>query len=158
MDEVDDTGAAPGGLAPQAPNASHLIATAQAVTDEVKALREDLASRRSLRRAWKLVAFDIALSLVSLALWYSQVQTNHRLQESLHQNYVTAQQQASTRVRVLCPLYEVLLAAAADPSRRAQLPPSQWPRFDAAVRTIRAGYAALGCQPPLPSPAATPAR
>lgn len=149
-------GMPPNGPAPEAPDAPKLIATAQSVVAEVQALRGDLASRRSLRRAWRIVAFDVLLSLISLGLWYSQVQTNHRLQDSLHQNYITAQQQALTRVKVLCPLYTVLLAASADPTRRAQLPPSQWPRYDAAVKTIETGYATLGCQPPLPAVPTTP--
>lgn len=132
---------------PQSPQ--DLIATAERVIGEVRALRGDLASKRSLRKAWRVVAFDVVLSLVGLALWYSQVQTNHRLQDSLKQNYVTAQQQAETRVRVLCPLYTILLAAVQNPASPTPGTPEQRARVAKAAETIRKGYTTLGCTPAL---------
>lgn len=128
-----------------------LIATAERVVSEVKALRGDLASKRSLRKAWRVVAFDVLLSLVGLGLWYSQVQTNDRLEESLRQNYTTAQQQQVTRVRVLCPLYEVLLTAAANPNPAVAQSAEQKARLATALATIQDGYRTLGCSPALPA-------
>lgn len=134
------------------PDGGELAEAARRVIGEVQGLRADLvlkAEKRTVRRTWRVLAFDVVLSLVGLGLWYSQVQTNHRLQESLHQNYVTAQQQAETRVRVLCPLYTVLLAAATDPTPRTPGTPEQQARVARAVQTIQDGYKTLGC-PPLP--------
>ncbi len=154
------------------PDIQDLMATAARVAAEVQGLRADLADkasntdmegkadkktvRRSGRRTWRVLFFDVALSLVGLALWYSQVQTNHRLETSLHQNYATSQQQQETRTRVLCPLYTVLLAATLNPTPRVADTPAQRLQFEMAVGTIRAGYATLGCTPALPpaSPAA----
>jgi len=136
---------------PQEASARDLIATAQAVVDEVQSLRGDLASKRSLRRTWRIVAFDVVLSLVGLALWYSQVQTNHRLEESLHQNYVTAQQQAETRVRVLCPTETALLVLLSLP-RPATAPALSAPQQKAltsAIQTFTSSYKSLKC-PALP--------
>lgn len=136
------------------------LATAQAKAEaDVEAAKQaasdDLEAERRDRRAAHLkftvvIALLAVLSAVSLGLWYGQHQTNRRLADSLRQNYVTAQQQAQTRVAVLCPLYEVLLASV-DPAKRAQLPPEQQAKYDAAVLVIRRGYTTLGCQPPLPS-------
>lgn len=134
------------------PDSRELVETAARVIGEVQALRADLATKaekRTVRRTWRVLVVDVALSLVGLALWYSQVQTNHRLEQSLHQNYTTAQQQQVTRVRVLCPLYTLLLAAASNPNPEVAALPAQQARLAAALATIRDGYQTLGC-PPLP--------
>lgn len=150
------------------PSIEELVEAAARVAGEINGLRTDLASKASrkdmatkasktsVRRGWLVVVVDVALSLVSLGLWYSQVETNHRLETSLHQNYATAQQQAETRTRVLCPLYTVLLAATLNPTPRVADTPAQRAQFETAVGTIRAGYTTLGCTPALPpvSPAA----
>lgn len=160
------------------PDYAALIATGERVSAQMEALREDLraakeeaakkveaaearaaanlktenaARRRSQRRTWVTVLLDVALSLVSLVLWHAQADTNHRLQESLRQNYMTQAQQAETRVRVLCPLYTLLLASTADPTKRAALPAAQRVQYDASVKVIKDGYTALGCRPALPT-------
>jgi hypothetical protein len=112
--------------------------------------RENAARRRSQRRTWVTIVLDVCLSLVSLLLWHDQVDTNHRLQESLNQNYITQQQQQATRVKVLCPLYEVLLGVASDPARTAGMTAAQAERAKAAVLVIENGYRTLGCLPKLP--------
>jgi len=135
---------------PQEASARDLIATAQAVAAEVQSLRGDLASKRSLRRTWRIVAFDIVLSLVGLALWYSQVQTNHRLEQSLHQNYATSQEQAETRVRVLCPTETALLVLLSLP-RPATAPALSVPQQKAltsAIQTFTSSYKSLKCPAP----------
>lgn len=95
-------------------------------------------------------ALDIALTITMAFVVVGLVRTNDAVRESLAQDYVTAQQQAQTRVQVLCPLYEVLLAAVANPSPEAQATPAAKAQFDLAVKTIRDGYGTLGCVPPLP--------
>lgn len=142
---------APEARSPQPPRPEDLIATAQAVVAEVQALRGDLASKKSLRRTWGFVLFDVALSLAGLGLVGWQFHTNSQINNSLHQNYVTAQQQAITRVRVLCPLYEILLGAASNPAPQNSATPEQKARLGQALATIKDGYKTLGCQPPLTS-------
>lgn len=136
------------------PDDGDLAEAARRVIGEVRGLRADLAKKaekQSVRRTWRVLAFDVVLSLVGLGLWYSQVQTNDRLEESLRQNYTTAQQQQVTRVRVLCPLYEVLLTAAANPNPQVATTVEQKARLAAALATIQSGYRTLGCTPALPS-------
>lgn len=118
-----------------------------------QAASEVAAERRDRRRAnWKftlVVAADLLLSLVIGGLYLSEQDTNHKLEASLRQNYTTAAQQQVTRVKVLCPLYTILLAAATDPTPRAPGTPEQQARVARAVQTIQDGYKTLGC-PPLP--------
>lgn len=158
--------------------ADQVAVSADALTEQLKALRvelhdamraaedsveaakkkaaQDVAAERRDRRyaGYKfalVVVLDIVLSLVSLGLWYSQEQTNNRLQTSLRENYTTAQQQDRTRVRVLCPLYTLLLDAAQSPTPRTPDTPAQQEQVAKAVKTIQDGYATLGCTPKLPT-------
>lgn len=128
------------------------------LVEELKALRTQLAvtEQRRRRGAFALVvvsmgfALDIALTVTMTLVVIGLVHTNHSVQQSLAQNYVTASQQAQTRVRVLCPLYEVLLAASAVPPPPSQATAASRDQYAKAVKTIRDGYTTLGCQPPLP--------
>ncbi len=146
------------------PDLSVLVRTAHRVTDQIESLQRTLAEattkskqeiaaeRRARRRSiWLttgVVVIDIALSVASLILYIGQRQTNQKLAESLRENYTTSQQQAQTRVRVLCPLYTLLLASV-DTSKRNALPPTQQAVYDHTVKVIRDGYNALGCTPAL---------
>lgn len=128
-------------------------ANADIATAKAKAAADVALERKDRRRAAVkfavVVGLDVVLSLVSLGLYISQGQTNRRLEESLHQNYLTAQQQQVTRVRVLCPLYEVLLTAASSPNPEATQTPQQKARLASALATIEDGYRTLGCKPTL---------
>lgn len=119
-----------------------------------KAAADVAAERRDRRYAnYKfalVVVLDIVLSLVSISLYYSQVQTNNRLQTSLRQNYLTSQQQAEIRTKVLCPLYTVLLTAASSPNPEVTQTPVEKARIATALATIQAGYVTLRCTPALP--------
>ena len=112
---------------------------------DLKASVDDLARRQRSNR------ISIAITMLLLfgmgAVLIGQIDTNDRVRKSLAQDYVTAQQQAQTRVKVLCPLYTLLLAVASDPVRLAALPASQRARADVAIQVIRGGYTALGCKP-----------
>jgi hypothetical protein len=112
--------------------------------------RADRRRRFSIRMAFATIVADLVVTSVGLAVLHNQGLANHRIQESLRQNYTTSQQQAITRTRVLCPLYQVLLASAQDPVRVAALTTQEKKTFEANVRVIRDGYVTLGCQPPLP--------
>lgn len=103
--------------------------------------------RRSQRRTRIAIGFDVLLTVVVATILNSQADTNRRIQESLRQNYITQAQQAQTRVRVLCPLYEVLLGVASDPARSTGMTEAQQARSAAAVKVIEEGYATLGCPP-----------
>lgn len=109
--------------------------------------RADARRKRSIRLAFITIAADLLVTSIGLAIWHQQSDTNQRIQQSLHANYITQQQQADTRVRVLCPLYTVLLAAAKNPQPGAVGTPEQKARFDASVKVIQDGFAALGCDP-----------
>lgn len=107
--------------------------------------RADKRRKRSIRWAFATIAADLLVTSIGLFIWHAQADTNRKIQESLKATYVTQQQQAQTRSKVLCPLYAVLLSAALDPSRTAALSPQQKATLDANVRVIRDGYATLGC-------------
>jgi hypothetical protein len=132
--------------------------SAGSLVGEVAALREQLAVTEGRRRRgayalWLVsagFALDIALTITMAFVVAGLVHTNQAVQQSLAQDYVTAQEQAETRVRVLCPLYEVLLAATASPSPQSQTTPAARAQYLAAVKTIKDGYTALGCRPALP--------
>jgi hypothetical protein len=118
-------------------------ATTQANQDiaaaKKKAAAEVAAERRDRRRAnWKfgiVVALDIALSAVSLGLYVDQRDTDARLRQ--------------TQQAVLCPLYTLFVSAV------QTAPPGETPAQHAirlaAQNTVRRGYRALGCKPPLPA-------
>lgn len=77
----------------------------------------------------------IVLSTVVIGLRH----TNQRLEKSLRDNYTTSQQEAVTRVQVLCPLYLLFIGAVEHPQ------PGQVPPPASTVKTIKDGYAALKC-------------
>ena len=87
-----------------------------------------------------LTATVIALVAVVIGLNH----TNHRLETSLRNDYTTSQQQSVTRTRVLCPLYQFVLAQAS-PATRAALPPDRQKQYDAELKVFQDGYAALKC-------------
>lgn len=125
-------------------NTAHLKTKIEALA------KADARRKRAIRLAFATIAFDLVLTVVVTFLLNSQADANRKIRESLRQNYTTTQQQTVTRVRVLCPLYTVLLAAASDPSRAETLSAAQRAAFDRNVQVIRDGYTTLGCQPPLP--------
>lgn len=113
--------------------------------------RADRRRKRSIRWAFATIAADLMVTSVGAFIWYTQAETNRKVQASLKATYVTQQQQAQTRTRVLCPLYTVLLAASDDPARIATLTPARKAQFEANVQVIRDGYTTLGCKPDLPA-------
>lgn len=121
-------------------------------------LRQERKDRkRSTRMFLIALAADIVLSLVGFGLWWGQHQANHRIEQSLRQNYVTAQQQVETRTRVLCPTETALLVLLSLP-RMPSAPVLSAQQQDALTRAIQAfnnGYKALKC-PPLPTVPAIP--
>jgi hypothetical protein len=128
-----------------------LTATAASLQASVDTLAQRL---RTTRRRTVITAIglllDVALTIALATVLSGQADTNRRVRESLAQNYITAQQQAATRIKVLCPLYTVLLASSADPARLAAMTPAQRAQLAASVKVIRDGYTTLGCLPPLP--------
>jgi hypothetical protein len=162
---------------PEEPDLRSVVATARQVADVVRQLRTELREaaekaeadvareeadrkaavlaegverRRKQRRLWVTIGLDVVLSLVSVSLFLEQRDTNHRLQDSLNQNYVTAQQQLETRQELLCPLYGTLYALAEAQPAGAPLTAAQATARDSAVETLMSGYAKAGCQPKLP--------
>lgn len=126
---------------------------------EAKAARdltaEKASRRRSQRRLLYVFAFDLVLTIVLATVLNGQAETNRRIadtnrriQDSLAQNYATRQEQAATRVNVLCPLWTILVALASDPAQSPGTTPQQQDR----ARKIRDGYTTLGCLPPLSKP------
>lgn len=135
-----------------------LSATAAELELAVDTLNRGLADvgkqARANRRRTVLTAvgllLDVALTIALATVLSGQAETNQRVRESLAQNYITSQQQAQTRVKVLCPLYTVLLASVSDPNRATAMTPAQRAQVAAAVQVVRDGYTALGCLPALP--------
>lgn len=117
-----------------------------AVGDLTKALKK--YRRFAVATAVGLV-LDVVLTIIMATVLSGQADTNRQIKESLRENYITQQQQAETRVRVLCPLYALLLTSV-DPAKRAALPVDQQKVYDTTVGVIQKGYGTLGCQPPLP--------
>lgn len=128
--------------------AAEAKAAADIAAAEQKAAADVDRERRNRKRgAWYFfgaLAADLVLSAVSIGLYVG-------VQDSLHQNYVTAQQQAETRSKVLCPLYQVLLTASTHPTSNTPGTPEQQAQFEKAVLTIKDGYTRLGCTPKLPA-------
>jgi hypothetical protein len=121
---------------------------------ELRAAVGDLQSRIKVNRRWNyiltgLVTLKAATIIVLIVVIVNLAHANSRIQDSLHQNYVTAQQQAQTRVNVLCPLYGLFLGAVAHPQQPAQTE-TQKAQLAKDTQIIKDGYRSLGCQPPLP--------
>lgn len=122
----------------------------------LQAAVETLTKRmRSTRRRTAVTAIglllDVGLTIALATVLSGQADTNRQLRQSVAQNYITQQEQQATRVRVLCPLYTVLLASATDPNRATAMTPAQHAQVAAAIQVVRDGYAALGCLPALPA-------
>lgn len=106
------------------------------------------ALRRNRQLAFATAAglvLDVILTIVLTVVLNGQADTNRNLQESLRENYVTSQEQAQTRIKVLCPLYEVMLASTTDPTKRSSLTPAQQKQYDASVKIIKDGFVTLNC-------------
>lgn len=86
--------------------------------------------RRVLHWAVAGVCLDIALSI---AMVFTAVELRG---EQARQN--------ETRVKVLCPLYEVFLQTDT-PQRRAATPPEDLKRYDHAIAVVRQGAETLDC-------------
>jgi hypothetical protein len=126
-----------------------LATEAGELLESVVYLNKALSRNRKLAAATAVgLVLDVVLTIVLATVLSGQANTNKQIKESLRENYVTSQQQAQTRVKVLCPLYEVLLASA---SVQPPAPNSTVEKARAdAIKTIKQGYVALECQPKLP--------
>ena len=114
--------------------------------------RSDSRKGKNIRVLALTLALDLAVTSLGLFVWHNQAETNRKIQQSLRSTYITQQDQQATRIRVLCPLYTLLLASV-DPKARAVMPPAQQVMYDHTVRVIRDGYGTLGCEPTLPTAA-----
>lgn len=124
--------------------------TAAALIAEVGNLAGAVRRTRAVNRVLGAVlVLVLALAVTDAFLLRAQAVANQRIERSLAQNYVTAQQQVQTRTQVLCPLYGALVAIASDPTRTAGLTPAQKLRANNAIQVLRNGYTTLGCQPSL---------
>lgn len=123
-----------------------LTTTAGDLVREVQTLSARL---RSTRRNTVILAvslvLDLTLTIVMATVLNHQADQNHKIQQALSQNYVTAQQQRQTRIDVLCPLYQLFIASVDDPHRTDGMTPDQKARSDRAAVAIHAQYARLGC-------------
>lgn len=115
-------------------------------------LRAEKSKRRRSQR-WLLaaVAVDVAFTITLATVLSGQASTNAHLkaataqiQESLRQNYLTAQQQRATRVDLLCPLYQALLGVADIPPS-TPLPSAQLKARNDAIAALKRGYTKAGC-------------
>lgn len=129
--------------------AEELTASLNDLVESVQSLEaKSRVNQRVVAVLSVLVVLKLATIIVLIVALVGLSNANHRVQESLRQNYVTAQQQVETRIKVLCPLYGALVASV-NPAMRASLPPEQQKQFDANAKIIKDGYRTLGCQPPL---------
>lgn len=127
-----------------------LTAEAEVLAEAVDDLRAALRRSRRFGIATMVgLVLDVTLTIILATVLNGQSNTNHRIQDSLRQNYITQQQQSDTRVRILCPLYSVLLSSASTPPNPPLSPAAQKIR-NASVKTIKDGYITLGCQSALP--------
>jgi hypothetical protein len=125
-----------------------------AEASKLRAAVHDLQERISFNRRWNqiltgLIALKAATIVVLIVVVVNLSHTNSRIQESLHLNYVTAQQQAQTRSQVLCPLYGLFLGAVETPSQPVETE-QQRQQLAKDLKIIQDGYRSLGCQPALP--------
>ena len=110
----------------------------------------DRRRKVAIRVAFATIAADLIVTIIGLVVLHAQAETSHKIRETLRANYVTQQQQAETRFKVLCPLYSFVLSLA-KPDVRASLPPDQQKIFDEEIRVFHDGYITLKCTPPLPA-------
>lgn len=164
---MDTTPDLPGAPKPGPATIAGLVAESAELRKTIVGLRADLAAsekrnaealraEKSKRRKsfrWVLVAVvvDVAFTITLATVLSGQASTNAQLkaataqiQESLRQNYLTAQQQQATRVDLLCPLYSALLSVAEYPPA-APLPAAQLKVRNDAITALKAGYTKAGC-------------
>lgn len=144
----------PGDARTLAAAAEHVSDSAGALAGQIAALREELAAEREQRRtevaAERRRGRRNSLGLVFMAMGLVlDIVLTISIVVIASDQYITASEQARTRVRVLCPLYSLLLASV-DPAKRDALPPAQQTVYDHTVQVIQDGYRTLGCQPALP--------
>lgn len=116
----------------------------------VKSNRLDQTTKRLRRVIWWTVIsvfLDITLSVVLAFALFSQSATTDQLRNAQNQIQAQQAQTAKTRHKVLCPLYQVLLAAS-DPAVAAKIPPDRRDMFDRAFVVIKQGYDSLDCSKP----------
>jgi hypothetical protein len=148
--------------------AEQLQAAVVGLQSELKASEErsaaqataKVAAEKAERRKWQrrltiAVAFDVVMTLALATVLSGQASTNSQLkranqqiQESLRQNYVTAQQQLVTRTELLCPLYGALLGVASNQSPTPMTAAQKKARDDA-IDALRKGYTRAACLPKL---------
>jgi hypothetical protein len=126
-----------------------LITGADALADTVQELGATL--RRS-RRFGIVTAFglvlDVTITIILATVLNGQAAQNRKIQNSLNQDYITQQQQEQTRVKVLCPLYGLLVTGSTPPPGATS---AELKQYTATLGIIKTGYVALGCTPPLPA-------
>lgn len=106
--------------------------------------RERKTRKRGTWYFFVALAADLVLSAVSIGLYVG-------VQDSLHQNYATSQEQAETRVRVLCPTETALLVLLSlpRPATAPALSPPQQKALTSAIQAFTSSYKSLKC-PALP--------
>ena len=146
----------PGASNPGPATIASLVAESAELRETIVGLRADLKAEKSKRRRsqrWLLaaVAVDVAFTITLATVLSGQASTNAHLkaataqiQESLRQNYLTAQQQRATRVDLLCPLYQALLGVADIPPSMP-LPSAQLKARNDAIAALKRGYTKAGC-------------
>lgn len=110
--------------------------------------RADRRRKLAIKVAFATIAADLVATAIGLVVLHLQAETNHKIRESLRVDYITQQQQAETRVKVLCPLYSFVLSLAR-PEVRASLPPDRQKIYDGEIKIFHDGYITLKCTPPL---------
>lgn len=140
-----------------------LAVGAEELTESLRALNENMTRLegrdKTNRRIITVLAGFVVLKLVTIIVLIVVLVdlngANHRIRDSLRQSYVTSQQQAQTRIKVLCPLYSVLLASIGSQPPSGNVGSALRKQYDASVKVIRDGYAALDCASSTPSAAPT---
>lgn len=128
-----------------------LIEVGRELIEEIRGFTEDsgeqfvsLARRGQINRRmiWALVvSFALTLALVAgFGLALKRVDDNNDRIDSLTRRLDVAQ--TDTRAKVLCPLYELLLASVTPQARAASGDPEA---YDHTVKVIQDGYDALHC-------------
>jgi len=108
-----------------------------------RAIQEQQQQTRRQRGVNTALALSLILDIVlsgGIALGY--VRINHNAAN-------IGEIQTRTSDVVLCPLYSLFLASVAHPRPDQVNTPEKKAEFEAATKTIKDGYTALGCQPAL---------
>lgn len=134
-------------------NIGELAAVADELKEALDGLSESVGvlsdktdtNRRVIVAIGSLAVLKLITIVILVVIIVNMAHTNHRLQASIQQITAVQAEQANLRNHSFCPLYRLFLASVNDPATKARMTPDELKSFNATVKTLQDGYAALHC-------------